>query len=185
MKTMVDANQGSHDETRRQSVQLAPPDESAERGQNRFGISASKRKSDEQKERTAKRRWTRTGVNFLLDSFLLTNFVTILAIAAIIRFVFPPAGSAHDWRLWGWTLEQWHELLFRAIGFFAAAVLLHVMLHWNWVCGVASNKLSSWFGRPVRIEDASKTLWGVSLLITIFSFLAIVLAIAGAMIQRR
>jgi hypothetical protein len=134
---------------------------------------------------TANRGWTRTGVNFLLDAVLLTMFSAILAIAAILRFVFPPTNSAAGWRLWGWQLEQWHELLFGAIGLFALAVLLHVMLHWNWVCGVIASKLSKWLDRSVRIEEASKTLWGVSLLIGIFSVLAILLVLAALTIQRQ
>lgn len=184
MKNMAKTDQHIPDDARRQSVQAGPRDESAERGQKRSGFTSPDVDGDGQKSRSSKRHWTRTGVNFLLDSFLLTTFVTILAIATIVRFVFPPAENSHGWRLWGWSLEQWHELLFAAIAVLAGAVLLHIMLHWNWVCGVVSNKLSSWFGRAVRIDDASKTLWGVSLLITVFSILAIVLAIAGSMIKR-
>ena len=154
---------------------------------NRIGELESGQQHDEpapSPKAEAKRGWTRSGVNFLLDTALLLAFTAILGIAAIIRFVFPPASSASGWRLWGWPLEQWHNCLFVAIAVFASAVLLHVMLHWNWVCGVVSSKLSKWLRRSVRIEEASKTLWGVSLLIVVFTALGVLLSLAALMIKR-
>ena len=130
------------------------------------------------------RGWTRTGVNFVLDVILLITFTGILGIAAIIRFVFPPLSSSSGWRLWSWPIEAWHNLLFNAIARSTFAVLLHVMLHWNWVCGVVSTKLSKWLGRTVRIDDASKTLWAVLLLMIIFAGVATLLAAGVLTIQR-
>ena len=108
-----------------------------------------------------KRGWTRTAVNFLLDVTLLLAFVTILGVSAIVHFIFPPSSTAAGWTLWGRSLDEWRNYQFAAIAAFALCVLLHVMMHWSWVCGVISNKLTKWRGHPVRINEASKTLWGV------------------------
>lgn len=61
---------------------------------NRIGELESGQQHDEpapSPKAEAKRGWTRSGVNFLLDTALLLAFTAILCIAAIIRFVFPPA----------------------------------------------------------------------------------------------
>jgi len=134
--------------------------------------------------RGSRKGWSRTAVNFILDAGLLCTFVVILSVTAIIRFVFPPASAATNWKLWGWSLGQWINLQFAAITVFALAVLLHVMLHWSWVCGVASSKLSEWRRRRIRIEEASRTLWGVALLIVIVNVIGIVLAAAALSIHR-
>jgi hypothetical protein len=134
--------------------------------------------------RGSKKGWSRTAVNFLLDAGLLCTLVVILTVTAIIRLVFPPASAAMNWKLWGWSLDQWINLQFAAIVVFALAILLHVMLHWNWVCGVVSSKLSEWRGRRIRIEEASRTLWGVALLIVIVNVIGIALAAAALSIHR-
>jgi hypothetical protein len=130
------------------------------------------------------RDWTRTSVNFLLDTILLVAVVTIAGTAAIVRFIFPGAKSAEGWTLWGWSRDDWLDFQFAAIAVFALLILLHVMLHWSWVCGVVSNKLSSWRGRQIRINDASRTLWGAGLLILIVILLGLLLAVAAIMIRR-
>lgn len=134
-------------------------------------------------ERADKRGWSRTAVNFVLDAVLLCTFVVILSITAVIRFIYPPASASANWKLWGWSLDDWINLQFAAIAIFALAVLVHVMLHWSWACGVVGSKLSKWRGRNIRIEEASRTLWGVALLIVIVNVVGILLAAAALSIH--
>lgn len=46
-----------------------------------------------------------------------------------------------------------------------------------------ANFRNGW-GDRVRIEEASKTLWGVSLLIVVFTALGVLLSLAALMIKR-
>jgi hypothetical protein len=53
------------------------------------------------------------------------------------------------------------------------------MLHWSWVCGVVASKLSKRRGAAAKAtHDASKTLWGVGLLIVVFNLVGLGLAAA-------
>lgn len=128
--------------------------------------------------------WTRTMTNFVLDAVLMLLFISLVGVTAIVRFVFPPAALSAGWSLWGWPLDQWLSVQFFLIATFMLAVLLHVMLHWNWICGVVANRYSKWKGRIVRIDDANKTVWGVAFLIMVVNILGIFLAIAALAIQR-
>lgn len=121
---------------------------------------------------------SRTAVNFFLDVALLLEFATLLTITAILRFAFPPAVSSVGWTLWGWNYEEWAGAQFLMTVIFALSVLLHVMLHWSWVCGVITSRLSKWRGRPVRWEDGIRTLYGVGLLVVIVHAIALFVAIA-------
>jgi hypothetical protein len=111
-------------------------------------------------------------------------FVSLIGVTAIVRFIFPPATLSAGWVLWGWSLDGWLDLQFLIVAAFMLAVVLHVMLHWNWVCGVVANRYSKRKGRVERIDDANKTLWGVGFLILVLTFMGILLAVAASAIDR-
>ena len=73
--------------------------------------------------------------------------------------------------LWGYDFNDWANVQFQLLSLLAFAILLHVMLHWSWVCGVISSRLSKWKGRAVRFDDGVQTLWGVGVLILILNVL--------------
>lgn len=122
--------------------------------------------------------------NFVLDGVLMLTFVLLIGVTAIIRFIFPPAALSAGWVLWGGTLDGWLNAQFFIIAAFMFGVVLHIMLHWNWICGVVANWYSKRKGRVERMDDGSKTIWGVGFLILVFNILGILLAIAALAIHR-
>lgn len=126
---------------------------------------------------------SRTTVNFLLDSAMLLVFLTIVFCAVVLRFVFPPATSAASWILWGASYDEWAQFQFGALCLFSFAILIHLMLHWTWICGVVSNRLTQWRAMPVRIDEASRTVYGVGLLILVVNVVGVSIAAAVLMIQ--
>ncbi|HMO87296.1 MAG TPA: DUF4405 domain-containing protein [Lacipirellulaceae bacterium] len=123
---------------------------------------------------------TKTEVNFWLDAVLLVLFSLLCWAAVVVRFVFPPGPMAAEWVLWGWGYQQWANLQFGLLCALAAAVLLHVMLHWSWVCGVVSSKLRQ---RATAQSDGSRTLWGVALLLVVVHAIAAGTAAAALCVQ--
>lgn len=106
---------------------------------------------------------SRTWINFLLDSLLLVAFLALVWCSVVLRFVFPPALDTRGWMLWGATYEQWFRLQFLLVALLTLLVLVHVMLHWSWVCGVLAQRFSR--DKKNRPDDGSRTLYGVGLLI--------------------
>ena len=127
------------------------------------------------------RRFSRTSINFLLDVLLLVLFVALCTTAVIVEFVFPAGPQAQGWTLWGRSQAEWSRIEFLLLATMAAAVLLHVMLHWSWVCGVVSSKLGRKTG--AAHDDPTRTLWGVGLLILIINVIGVVVAVASLTIQ--
>lgn len=121
---------------------------------------------------------SRTAVNFVLDAALLVVFVAHLGISAVLRFAFPAADASAGWKLWNGSLEDWSQLHFIVLCVLTVMILLHIMLHWSWICGVVTSRLSKWRKRTVRLDDASRTLYGVGLLIVILNVLGLFLAAA-------
>jgi hypothetical protein len=124
---------------------------------------------------------SRTLLNFILDSLLLAAFGVLVWSAVVVRFVFPPGTSAAGWLLWGMSYDQWISLQFAMVAILALGVLIHVMLHWTWVCGVVAARLGR--GRKTKLDDGTQTLYGVGLLIVIFNLLGLAIAAAALSIQ--
>lgn len=126
---------------------------------------------------------SRTGLNFLLDACLLAVFTGNVAVAVVLRFVFPAPTQSDAWRLWGLTYDDWSAANFNLTAFFALLVLLHVMLHWSWVCGVVAQRLSKLKGRTFRVDEASQTVYGVGLLIVVLTAIGVFAAAASVSIR--
>lgn len=127
---------------------------------------------------------SRTVINFWVDCTLLTLFVLLIWVSTVIRFVFPHGPSSAEWRIGSWGLYQWINLQFIILGMFVFTVVLHVMLHWTWVCGVISSRfLRRKDGRRVVMDDGTRTLYGVGLLIVLLHVLAVGVAGAALMME--
>ena len=125
---------------------------------------------------------SKTLINFWLDTLLLVSFMAVLFGAAVVRFVFPsPAATAVGWTLWGWGFDHWLSFLITATSLFALAILVHVMLHWTWICGVISTKLRR---RKTQMDDGTRTLYGVGTLIVVVHVIGLGIAAAVLTIQR-
>jgi hypothetical protein len=130
------------------------------------------------------RRISRTEFNFLLDATLLMLFVALCTSSVILEFVFPPATQAEGWLLWARSYDQWSRFRFALLATLAAAVVLHVMLHWSWVCGVATSRLRKKRSTAAKShDDPTRTLWGVGLLIFVLNLVGVTVAIASLTIQ--
>ncbi len=103
-------------------------------------------------------------INFCLDAVLLAMVVSIGWVSGVLRFVFPAPTTADGWKLWGWNYDAWSDFQFGCLCALALGVLVHVMLHWNWVCSVLTAQI---FKTRQRIDDSMQTIYGVGLLIVL------------------
>jgi hypothetical protein len=105
---------------------------------------------------------SRALLNFILDVLLFLITVTLIATTCVLCFVFPPATAAAGWVLWGLDYDGWATLHFSLLAVIVLAILVHVMLHWNWVCSIIATRL---LRRSGKLDDGVQTLYGVSTLI--------------------
>jgi len=122
-----------------------------------------------------RRRASRSKLNLMLDIVLAGVFVLLCSVAAIIRIVFPPPSVAAGWMVFGGTIDQWIAFQFGCLCVLAGGIILHVMLHWSWICGMLTR------GRPdstLRTDDGVRTIVGVGFLIAILHVIGFAVLLA-------
>jgi hypothetical protein len=137
-------------------------------------------------KKTRKTSFTRTHVNFALDCLLLLVFVGLLWVAVVVQMVFPPGPLSAGWTLWGLTYTHWSDIQFGLISTLALGILLHIMLHWSWVCGVAVKLVRRGKGKSGEkktLDDGTRTIYGVATLIVILHVVGFGIAAASLAIQ--
>ena len=120
-------------------------------------------------------------INFWLDVTLALIFVALCSVSAVLQFAFPAARLSEGWTLWGMTYDDVAAIQFGILCVLAAGIILHVMLHWTWVCGMLTRgkKESS-----LRIDDGIRTIVGVAVLIALLHVIGGILLAAMLMIQQ-
>lgn len=126
---------------------------------------------------------SKTHINFWLDLFLLVVFLILCWSSVIVRYVFPPALKSEGWTLWSLDYLSWTDVQFVTLCIMLAAVLLHIMMHWTWVCGVVTSWYRKHTNATIQQDNGSRTLWGVGLLIVVLNILGLAIAAASLTIQ--
>jgi hypothetical protein len=112
----------------------------------------------------------KTVLNYWVDLGLFVIFLGHAFVVGVTQFVFPNGPIAYEYRLWGLDYSTWRQVQFGFFSAFTLGLLLHLMLHWNWLCCVTNTHVRN---RPPGRDDGGRTLWGVGLLVAILHLLAI------------
>lgn len=119
----------------------------------------------------------RPSVNYLIDLFTLLVMLAIACTGLIMRFVLPPGSGGRGLVLWGLGRHEWGSVHFWTTVAAAVLLVVHVWLHWVWVCTVTARLLHP----RARVQPPTPAarrrmgaafLLGVVLLLAGFTFLA-------------
>src|SRR5688572_17207049 len=89
----------------------------------------------------------RNRINLAIDAVTASLLAGMIATGLLLRFVLPP-GSGGRLTLWTWERHEWGNLHFYLALSMAAIVLLHLALHWQWVCATMLRCLPGCAQRP-------------------------------------
>ena len=116
-----------------------------------------------------RRRISISVINFWLDALILVILSLLGWVSATLQVVFPPPTRADGWTLWTLTFDQWRDIQFGILCAFALGILLHVMMHWNWICSVIAAQIVRSRSRP---DEGMQTIYGVIILIFLLHVIA-------------
>ena len=108
-------------------------------------------------------------INFWVDAGLLVLLVLLGWESAMLQIVFPAPTLAAGWTLWALTFDQWRDIQFATLCSLAFAVLVHLMLHWNWICSVIATQIVQTRSRP---DEGMQTIYGVATLLAVLHIIA-------------
>jgi hypothetical protein len=106
--------------------------------------------------------------NLCLDAALLLAALFLVWVSALMQVVFPAPTAAVGWTLWGLTFDQWRDAQFISLCVCGLLALEHIVLHWNWVCGIIATKVLRLKKRPA---EGIQAVYGVGFFITILSLM--------------
>jgi hypothetical protein len=86
------------------------------------------------------RTMARTTLNFIIDLATTLVMLAMISTGLLVRFVLPP-GSGDRMSVWNNTRHEWGDVHFWLAVTLGAFVLIHLALHWGWVCSLVAR----WF----------------------------------------
>lgn len=122
---------------------------------------------------------SKPAINFIVDALALVAFVADVATAFMLVAVFSPARRTAGWTLWGMSFDGWFRVHIGAVVGFAVVALVHVILHWPWVCSFVATRWARFRSKPVAMPpDGIRTIYGVMLLVGVILTLAVFIGAA-------
>ena len=120
----------------------------------------------------------RNTVNFIIDLLSLVVMWGLVTTGLLARYVMPP-GTGHWLTLYGMNRHEWGTVHFwLAVGLCGLA-LVHVWLHWQWVCGTVSRFFGGSDRDGHRRSRAWRAVWGIALILLLTGGTAALLTAAN------
>jgi hypothetical protein len=74
-------------------------------------------------------------LNFIVDLAALLAIFAMVGTGLIMKYTLPPGSGGKGLVLWSMTRHEWGAVHFWASVALGALLIIHVALHWQWVCG--------------------------------------------------
>lgn len=117
----------------------------------------------------------KNAVNYALDSLSLLGMLALLGTGTVMKFVLPPGSGGKT--LSGLGRHGWGDVHFWIAAALVAVLVLHVALHWAWVCAT-TRRVAGAERRPPRLRKRADLAYGVAFLALLLAGLGGFLALA-------
>lgn len=122
-------------------------------------------------------------LNFIVDCTGLIAMQILLTTGLLITYVLPPGSrGGHGLTLLGWDRHTWGDVHFWTAITLVGLMVLHVLLHWAWVCDTVRRFVSAQFTPGKR--PLANGLYGVGFLVLLIVLNVGLLAYAGEAVKR-
>lgn len=110
-------------------------------------------------------------LNFFVDLVSLLAMLVLIVTGTWLWLVLPPGSrGGHGLELWGWGRHDWGDLHFWTAAVLVGLMILHVALHWDWVCAVIRIQLLGRKDHQKKPSATTQNLYGVAFLIILILF---------------
>lgn len=89
----------------------------------------------------------RNTLNYLIDGLTALSLIGVALTGLVLKFVLPPGSQRAGWTLFDMRRHEWGDVHFWTTVALGALLLVHVVLHWQWIC-VTTSRLVHRGSRP-------------------------------------
>ena len=115
-------------------------------------------------------------LNFLVDAVSLVVMFGMIATGLVMRFVLPPGtGGRHGGArnlLWGMGRHDWGDVHFWLAVVIGVLLLVHVALHWAWVCSTLQRLVRGGESAGSKTTTRTRNLYGAGFLVVVVAVFA-------------
>ena len=105
----------------------------------------------------------RNTLNFIVDLITFLVMWGLITTGLLMKYVLPP-GTGHRLAVSGMTRHDWGEVHFWLAVSACALALVHVWLHWQWVCATTRRLLTRSESEGPTKSKAPRAAWGIGLI---------------------
>jgi len=110
----------------------------------------------------------KTTLNFIVDLAAWVAMILLAATGLIVRYALPAGsggrGGGSQLALWGLGRHDWGAVHFWMSVALGGLVVLHIVLHWSWVCTTTRRHLPSFAQWSSSTSKTLQNLYGIGLL---------------------
>jgi len=103
-------------------------------------------------------------LNFIIDLLTLLAILGMIGTGLLVKYVLPAGSGSRGLELWSLGRHDWGDVHFWLAVALGVLLLLHVALHWAWVCG-SIRRLAHPSRRPGRPNATLDNLFGVGFIV--------------------
>ena len=122
-------------------------------------------------------------LNFIVDLLTMLAIFAMVGTGLIIYYTLPAGSVKQGLTLWGLDRHAWGEVHFWAAVVLAALLVLHVALHWAWVCGTTRRLMLGPKRAAGRGKSTLDNLWGAGFLVVVIGLFAGLVLVANASVD--
>lgn len=125
---------------------------------------------------------TRNTLNLVVDIVTFLALIAVTLTGLLMKFVLPAGSPREGLALFGWDRHVWADVHFWATVALGAVLILHLALHWRWVCAMVGRLTPG--PRRTRMPAWERNLLGVAWLAIIVGVTAGLIGGAKVLVQR-
>jgi len=128
----------------------------------------------------------RNTLNFLIDATTALAMLVMIASGLIVRYVLPAGSGGYGLgpakALWGMGRHEWGDVHFWTAVTLGTLLIVHVALHWSWVCGTVRRWIAGTEATP-KTTPLARNAYGVGFLGVVVILVGGFLWVAGASVE--
>lgn len=125
----------------------------------------------------------RNTLNFVVDALTMLALLGVVLTGLFVRYALPTGSAKLGWTLLGLGRHEWGDVHFWFTVATGSLLLLHLALHWSWVCATTSRVLLRHGARSRLAPAWQRNLIGVATLAILISAVTILVNEARLMVR--